>query len=78
MITMGQKLPPEKDIRKFFEAELQKSGFIFENKVEKILKENKFFVDREVPYLDKENDQTGRKIDFIAQDGIVVDRTRLA
>lgn len=71
---MSKKLPSEQDLRKAFQAELQKSGFLFENKVGKVFKKNKFHLRREVPYLDKENEKSGRTIDFIAEAGILVDR----
>lgn len=71
---MTKKLPTEEDLRKSFQEELDRSGFSFENKVEKILRKNNFYVKREVPFLDKDDPQKGRRIDFIAEEGVLVDR----
>lgn len=74
---MTEKLPPEEDLRKSFQAELAHSGFTFENKVEKILRKNNFSVKREVPFLDKDDPQEGRRIDFTASGGVIVDRMKM-
>ena len=73
---MTKKLPSESDLRKFFKEEFDRSGFSFENKVEKVLRKNDFHVKREVPFLDKD-ELIGRRIDFVAEDGVLVDRMRI-
>jgi len=56
----------EKGILKFFQEKVKKSGHSLENRVEDLLHKDRFSIDREVPYIDKDESK-GRNIDLIAR-----------
>src|SRR5690348_4286229 len=51
---------------KFFQAQVKRSGHYLENRVSNLLQKAGFSIEREVPYIDKDESK-GRTVDLIAR-----------